>query len=548
VPRLRARERRGERIALLAQVNHELSFMYGDAVVAPDYFDAVLDDHRYAFPLFGPPNRPVSTAEYLVALYTSALVRDGGTLQIGVGSLGHAVTYLLQLRHEQNELYRELLARAGGLERFGAVIERLGGIGPFKQGLYASSEMLIDGFLELYRSGILRRRVYDHTGIQRLLNDGLIGEEVTRSTLDALLEAGVIAAQLSPQDFALLQAVGVLKPELKYEDGSILAEDRTRIPADLADQRAADELCRRGLGTRLRGGHLAHAAFFLGPRSFYDALRQMERAEREQICMTSISYVNELYGQEELKRLQRKDARFINSGLVVTLAGAVASDGLEDGRVISGVGGQYNFVVMAHALEDGRSILMIQSTIEESGSLESNVRWRYGHVTIPRHLRDLVVTEYGIAELRGRSDEEVATALIEIADVRFQAELLRQAQHAGKIAESYRVHDYARHNGAARLEELLAPYRARGFFPEFPFGTELNEEELVLKQALTALQQLVKGRELDLPELDEIWKTISVPANARPYLERMGLAAPQNPKELLMQRALVYGLASVEAI
>jgi acyl-CoA hydrolase len=548
VPHLREREQQGAKIALLAQVNHELPFMYGDAVVAPDYFDALLDDPRYEFPLFGPPNRPISTAEYLLALHASALVRDGGTLQIGIGALGHAVIYLLQLRHERNEVYRELLARAGVLERCGAVIERLGGTAAFKQGLYASSEMLIDGFLELYHSGILRRRVYDHPGLQRLLNAGVIGEEVTRATLDALVEAGIISAQLAPQEFAFLQEVGILKPELIYTDGFILTEDGTRFSADLADPRAADEICRHCLGTRLKGGHVAHASFFLGPRSFYDALRRMERAEREQICMTGISYVNELFGQEELKRLQRKDGRFINTGLIVTLAGAVASDALEDGRMVSGVGGQYNFVAMAHALEDGRSILMIQSTREKGGGLESNVRWSYGHVTIPRHLRDLVVTEYGIAELRGRSDEEVATALLEIADARFQDELLKQSQRAGKIAESYRLPAHARDNRPERLEELLAPYRARGLFPEFPFGTELTEEELVLKQALKALQQIVKGRELDLPEFDEIWKTIAIPANAQPYLERMGLEAPQNPKELLMQRALVYGLASVGAI
>src|SRR5213078_2482231 len=115
VPRLRERERQGENVALLAQVNRELPFMYGDAVIAPDYFDAVVDDPRYEFPLFGPPNRPVSTAEYLLALH------------IGIGALGHAITYLLQLRHEQNELYRPLLSRAGVLERFGEVIERVGG-------------------------------------------------------------------------------------------------------------------------------------------------------------------------------------------------------------------------------------------------------------------------------------------------------------------------------------------------------------------------------------------------------------------------------------
>src|SRR5256885_13925065 len=201
-------------------------------------------------------------------------------------------------------------------------------------------------------------------------------------------------------------------------------DDGPRTPADLADEGERDEINRRCLGTRLKGGHFIHACFFLGPRKFYEALRKMDVAEREQICMTSISYVNKLYGEEELKRAQRKAARFVNSGLIATLTGAIASDMLEDGRVLSGVGGQYNFVAMAHALEDGRSILMIRSTRKADGKVQSNIRWSYGSTTIPRQLRDFVVTEYGIADLRGRTDEQVATALIEIADSRFQDELL----------------------------------------------------------------------------------------------------------------------------
>src|SRR2546423_209228 len=408
--------------------------------------------------------------------------------------------------------------------------------------------MLVDGFLELYRSGILRRKVYQHPGLQRLLNDGRIGEEVMPATLDVLAETGVISAQLTPQDFFFLQDVGILRPGLDYEAGVIRLDDGTRIPANLADKDARVEIGRHCLGTWLKGGHFIHACFFLGPRKFYETLRKMDASEREQICMTGISYVNELYGEEKLKRLQRKAARFVNTGLIVTLAGAVASDGLEDGRVLSGVGGQYNFVAMAHALEDGRSVLMIRSINEEDGRLRSNIRWSYGHVTIPRHLRDIVVTEYGIADLRGRSDAEVAAALLEIADSRFQDELLKGAQRAGKLSKDYCIPDHARNNRPERLEKVLARYRERGLFPAFPFGTDLTEEEVVLKKALLALKQMTQWKKLRLPRLAEIRKAVAVPDHARPYLEPMALSRPQTFKARLLQYALVYALASGGAI
>jgi acyl-CoA hydrolase len=476
VPRLRERERRGERIALLAQVNRNLPFMYGDAAVTTDYFDMIVDAPQYDYRLFAPPNVAVSTADYLIALHVSALIRDGGTLQLGIGSLGDAIAYVLKLRHEQNEVYREVLSAAGVFNRFGDIIDRVGGTGPFERGLYAATEMLVDGFLELYRCGVLKRRVHGDANVQRRLN---AGETANRET----------------------------------------------------------------------GTHVAHACFFLGPERFYDALRRMNRAERDQISMTGIDFVNQLYGDEELKRLQRVQARFVNTGLVVTLSGAVASDTLEDGRVLSGVGGQYNFVAMAHALDDGRSILLIRSTREDGRAIRSNVVARCANTTIPRHLRDIIVTEYGIADLRGRTDEEVATALIEIADSRSQEELLDEARRSGKVASSYTLPDSSRRNRAELLESTLAPYRVRGLFPAFPLGTDLTPDEIVLMKALKYLKHIVERRRLPRPGRRALRVTATTtPEQAQPYLERMALIVPRTLKERLLQRALVYALSAVDAI
>ena len=133
--------------------------------------------------------------------------------------------------------------------------------------------------------------------------------------------------------------------------------------------------------------------------------------------------------------------------------------GSADGRVVSGVGGQYNFVSMAHALPGARSILCVRSTRTSAGRLTSNIVWNYAHVTIPRHLRDIVVTEYGVADLRGRTDQEIIASLLNIADSRFQEPLLAQAKAARKIPADYRIPDAFRDNTPARLARALAGHR-----------------------------------------------------------------------------------------
>ena len=82
----------------------------------------------------------------------------------------------------------------------------------------------------------------------------------------------------------------------------------------------------------------------------------MSESERAKFQMTAVSYVNELYGDEASKRSARIKGRFINNAMMATLLGAVVSDGLADGKIVSGVGGQYNFVAQSFALDDARSI------------------------------------------------------------------------------------------------------------------------------------------------------------------------------------------------
>jgi acyl-CoA hydrolase len=539
---LAPQRRAGRDLVVIGEVNRQMPFMFGPAAVATDTFDSLIEHPRYDYDLFAPPNQRLHTADYAIGLYGARLVRDGGTLQIGIGELGDAVVYALQLRHQQNVEFREILHGLKATERFGAALDLNGEASPFEAGLYGCSEMFVDGFLDLYRSGVLRRRVYADVRIQELLNRGVISERIDDEFLAALANGG-FASPLSAADFAVLQDIGVIRSDCRYSNGRIENSEGQFAPAILNTPAGRRDLLTLCTGRQLRGGTLLHGSFFLGPRGFYAALRDLPESERRQFSMCGVSFVNQLEGADQaLKIAQRRHGRFLNSTIMMTLLGAAVSDGLADGRVVSGVGGQYNFVAMAHSLPDARSILTLRSTREKNSKVTSNILWNYGNTTIPRHLRDVVVTEYGVADLRGLSDEDVIAAVLNIADSRFQDGLKREAQAAGKLRSDYQIPELHRNNSPRALEERFILARALGLFSEFPFGTDFTNEEIVLAQALSKLKEKTSGAWPRVKAAGLAAASLGTPNAVRPYLERMSLNAPKTRREWLWQRLLVREL------
>jgi acyl-CoA hydrolase len=80
------------------------------------------------------------------------------------------------------------------------------------------------------------------------------------------------------------------------------------------------------------------------------------------------------------------------------------------------------------------------------------------------------VTEYGIADIRGKSDRDVAVAMLEIANSRFQDELLGQAKELGKIERSFELQKTACNNTAAMIAQVLQPARDAGCCRYFRSG------------------------------------------------------------------------------
>ncbi len=540
LPALEQARAAGRDILMIGQLHAQMPFMTGPAQLDPGHFDYLIEAPHLDYDLYAPPNPAIGTAEHAIGLHASALVADGGTLQVGIGELGDALIYGLLLRHQQNALWRATLAQLAPPH---ALTAQAGGTAPFARGLFGASEMFVDQLLELYRAGILRRRAYDCLALERVLAAGQ-QERFEGEILEALLAAGV-GPQLSAAEFAQLKRHGVFREEVEYRGGRVRARGGEWLEADLGSARSRARLAAEVLGRELRNGQVLHAGFFLGPRGFYAALRELPESERAQFGMRGVGYVNQLYGpDQELRILQRRAARCINSTMMVTLLGAAVSDQLESGQVVSGVGGQYNFVAMAHALPGARSILCLRATRTHAGRTTSNILWSYGHQTIPRHLRDVVVTEYGVADLRHRTDQEVIAALLNVADSRFQEPLLRAARDAGKLPAGYRIPQAHRENLPQRLERACAAGRAQGFFSEYPFGTDLTAEEVALARALKFLGARTATLGGRLRTIAHALSQAGADPEDAAALRRMGLEHPRGLGARARRRLVAFALRS----
>ena len=524
-------------LMVVGVVNRKLPFMPNTAEVGPEFFDVVVTDPAATHALFAPPNNKVGVVDYAIGLHAASLVVDDGTLQIGIGSLGDSIAQGLIVRDRHGDEFRQILASLCPDGIAGRETAR------FDKGLYGCSEMFVNGFLKLIEAGIIRREVFGDAVLQQMLNQGVATELVTPAMLRGLLDRRRIRGRLDAEDLAFLQRFGVLRPEVRL-DGAELAMGSIRVLNDLRDPAAFETIATQMLGTRLAHGIFMTGGFFLGPNDFYERLRTMPPQELAKIDMTRIDFINQLYsdndGQAAIKRAQRRKARFMNTTMIVTLLGAACSDALESGQVVSGVGGQYNFVAMAHALPDARLLMMLRATHDNKDGLKSSIVWSYGHVTIPRHLRDIVVTEYGAADLRGQSDSEVVKRLIAVADSRFQEELIRQAKAHGKLEADYVLPERYRHNLPEMLEEKLHPWAQAGLLPDFPFGTDLTEDELHIVRALKRLKHATQHPgELLTMAIKSLWETKEAPL---PYLERLGLAETHSFKDAFVKRLLANNL------
>ena len=155
-------------------------------------------------------------------------------------------------------------------------------------------------------------------------------------------------------------------------------------------------------------------------------------SSREDMDFINMNPIFELYSSDYILDPQVISANdnvlAINSALAVDLTGQIAAESVGP-RMVSSTGGQLAFAIGANLSKGGRNITALVSTAQGGARSRIVPAFEPGTiVTVPRTLVDIVVTEYGIAHLKGKTQRERAEALSAIAHPDFRAELKKDAQ------------------------------------------------------------------------------------------------------------------------
>jgi 4-hydroxybutyrate CoA-transferase len=230
---------------------------------------------------------------------------------------------------------------------------------------------------------------------------------------------GTYVADLVPNGATLQMGIGAIPSAVAdalgdKRDLGIHTEMMTDVVLDLVDRGVVT-----GQAKEINRGRVV-ATFMLGTQRLYDWADDNPMVE-----MRPAEYTNDT---TVIRRFRKMVA--INSAIEIDLTGQVCADSIGS-RMYSGVGGQMDFVRGAALAEDGRAIIALPSTAAH-GSASRIVPFLSegaGVVTTRAHV-ETVITEWGVAELHGRSIRKRARQLIAIADPRFRDELECAARKA----------------------------------------------------------------------------------------------------------------------
>ncbi len=153
---------------------------------------------------------------------------------------------------------------------------------------------------------------------------------------------------------------------------------------------------------------------------------------KEEMDFINMNPTFELYASEyalDPKIISANDNMVaINAAVAVDLTGQIAAESIGP-TMVSGTGGQLTFAIGAALSKGGRNVTVLPSTVMEDKLSRIVPQFDPGTiVTVPRTLADIIVTEYGIVHLKGKTQRQRADEIINIAHPDFRAELRKAAR------------------------------------------------------------------------------------------------------------------------
>ena len=172
-----------------------------------------------------------------------------------------------------------------------------------------------------------------------------------------------------------------------------------------------------------RGKHLA--TFCIGDQHLFETV-----SNDPNCCLVPCSY-----GNDPFVISQNDHMISVNTAMEIDITGQICSESIGP-KQFSGTGGAADYAYGAMHSRGGRGIVAFASTAK-GGTISKikSILTPGAAVSISRNLADTVVTEYGVAELRGRTIRERADALIAIAHPDFRAQLRKEARDYGILVD-----------------------------------------------------------------------------------------------------------------
>ncbi|MEO6351429.1 MAG: acetyl-CoA hydrolase/transferase C-terminal domain-containing protein [Candidatus Limnocylindrales bacterium] len=239
---------------------------------------------------------------------------------------------------------------------------------------------------------------------------------------DVEARIGQHVAELVPDGATVQMGIGAIPSAVARalsgkRDLGIHTEMMTDVVLDMVEAGIVTGACKE-----INPGKVV-ATFMLGSERLYRWVNDNPMVE-----MRNVEYTNDT---AVIRRFKRMVA--INSAIEVDLTGQVCADSIGS-RMYSGVGGQMDFIRGAALADEGRAIIALPSTAA-GGTVSRIVPFLAqgaGVVTTRAHV-ETIATEWGVAEMHGRSIPERARALIAISDPRFRDQLQYEGRRASFI-------------------------------------------------------------------------------------------------------------------